>query len=318
MIASACTHEKLAKHGKDRKGNQRWKCCRCNVTVVREMERPLGNMRLEMDKAVAVLKMLLEGMSIRACERITGVNRDTICDLVLHVGQNCDRFLKDGIRGVKAKYIELDEIWSFVGCKAKAAVGKENSEEMGDSWTWLAIDADSKLILSHAVGKRDVNTCDAFLSQLNRATVGRTQVTSDGFSTYTHGVPMHMGSRVDFAQIIKSYSSSQSETRYSPATISNIEKVPRFGNPDEAHISTSYSERLNLSVRMHNRRFTRLTNAHSKSAEHHSAAVSLFVAFYNYCRKHESCGKGKQTPAMAAGLTDHVWSIKELLKATVN
>jgi IS1 family transposase len=170
---------------------------------------------------------------------------------------------------------------------------------VGDSWSWFAIDANSKLILSHVVGKRDDATCDTFLSRLNRATTGRTQVTADGFRTYTYSVPSHLGSRVDFAQLIKTYKSSQTETRYSPATIEKIEKVVRFGNPDEDKISTSYVERFNLSMRMHNRRFTRLTNAHSKTIQHHTAAVALFVAFYNFCRKHETLGKA--TPAKLLG-----------------
>jgi IS1 family transposase len=183
----------------------------------------------------------------------------------------------------------------------------------GDSWTWFAIDADTKLILTYVVGKRDQTASDEFLSKLNAATTGKCQVTSDGFGSYTNGVPLHMGSRVDFAQLIKNYKTQQDVTRYSPATIASIEKVPRFGNPDEDRISTSYSERLNLSVRMHVRRFTRLTNAHSKTTRHHAAMVALFVAFYNFCRKHESCGKGKQTPAMVAGKADRVWTIRELL-----
>lgn len=156
-------------------------------------------------------------------------------------------------------------------------------------------------------------TCSTFLTRLNNATTGRTQVTSDGYGTYTHGVPMHLGSRVDFAQLVKHYKSSQAETRYSPATIDSIEKVVRFGSPDESKISTSYVERFNLSVRMHNRRMTRLTNAHSKSRPHHAAMMALFVAYYNFCRKHETL-KGK-TPAMAAGLTDRVWALADLLRS---
>lgn len=315
MIAIACTHEKLTKHGKDRKGQQRWKCHKCGATVVREMTRPLGDMRIDMADAIKVLKMLLEVMSIRACERITGIKRDTICDLVLVVGQNCDAFLAKTVKNVAAKFIELDEIWGFVFCKARTAEIRNHGPQVGDSWTWLAIDAESKLILSHIVGKRDNATCRTFLTRLNAATVGRTQVTSDGLPAYTYNVPMYMGSRVDFAQLIKSYSSTQSETRYSPATITGIEKTPRFGQRDADHISTSYSERFNLSLRMHVRRFTRLTNAHSKTAEHHAAMISLFIAYYNFCRKHETL-KGR-TPAMAGKLADKAWSIEELLAATV-
>jgi len=312
-----CQHEKLTKHGKDRKGCQRWKCRNCGSTVTNDdHSRPLGKMRIDEDDAIRVLGMLLEGMSIRACERITGLKRDTICDLVLHVGQNCDRFLADNVRDVATKAAELDELWGFVGCKAKTAEAKKLGDEYGDSWSWFAIDADSKLILSHTVGKRDEGTCTRFLTRLNNATTGRIQITSDGLALYTHNVPLHLGSRIDFAQLIKTYKSSQTETRYSPATITGIEKVTRFGNPDEDRISTSYSERFNLSVRMHVRRFTRLTNAHSKSAAHHSAMTALFVAFYNYCRKHETL-KGR-TPAMASGLAERVWTLRELVERTTD
>ncbi len=317
MIANACHHDKLKKHGKDRKGCQRWRCRTCGTTVTRaDYERPLGDMRIDEGDAIQVLKMLLEGMSIRGCSRIMGVKPDTICDLILHVGQNCDRFLEATVRGVATKYAELDEIWGFIRAKDKYAREHHLDPEYGDSWTWLAIDADSKLILAHVVGKRDEDACSRFLARVNNATTGRIQVTSDGLANYTHGVPMALGSRCDFAQLIKSYASTQSETRYSPAKITGIEKVPRFGNPDESRISTSYSERLNLSVRMHVRRFTRLTNAHSKRAAHHAAMTALFVAFYNFCRKHETL-KGR-TPAMASGLTDHVWTLGELLSGVAS
>lgn len=317
MIAPACSHERLVKFGKDRAGKQRWKCAECGKTVTRpDHVRPLGDMRIDEAKAIQVLGMLLEGMSIRACERLTQVSRDTICDLVLQVGEQCDQYLLRTVKGVAARFIELDEIWGFVGCKAKTATAKNKGDEVGDSWTWLAIDGESKLILAHAVGKRDAHTSDTFLSRTSAATVGPCQITSDGFRTYTYGVPMHFGSRCSFAQLIKDYASTQSETRYSPATIIGIEKIPRFGEPDDDHISTSYAERLNLSVRMHVRRFTRLTNAHSKSGAHHAAMIAIFVAWYNFCRKHETLGK-KTTPAMSSGLTNKMWSLQDLLRNIV-
>lgn len=314
MIAIACSHEERAKHGKDRHGRQRWKCRKCGGTFTSNETRPLGDMRIDMDRAVLVLGMLLEGMSIRACERLTGVKRDTICNLILHVGENCDRFLAETIVDVPARFVELDEIWGFVAMKHRTKEAKGiRDESVGDSWTWLAIDADSKLILSHAVGSRDEATCIPFLQRLNHATSGPMQVTSDGLATYTNNVPLELGSRISFAQLVKSYAASQTETRYSPATITGIEKKARFGNPNMDRVSTSYSERLNLSVRMHVRRFTRLTNAHSKSARHHAAMVSLFVAWYNFCRKHETLN-GK-TPAMVAGRADRRYTIRELMKA---
>lgn len=275
--------------------------------------RPLGDMRVDMDKAVLVLSVLLEGMSLRACERLTGMKVDTICDLIVHVGENCDRFLEATVQNVRVKAVQLDELWDFVGCKEKTKIARSRTdEECGDVWTWCAIDADSKMILSHAVRQRDESTGLRMLRRLNQATLGGYQVTSDGLSIYTHNVPFELGSRVSFAQLIKSYSASQTETRYSPATITGIEIKKVFGNPDDDEISTSYSERFNLSVRMHVRRYTRLTNAHSKSARHHAAMTHLFVAWYNFCRKHESVKR--QTPAMAAGVSDHVWSLKELLR----
>lgn len=314
MIAPNCTHDDRKKHGKDRKGNQRWKCRSCGATFASEEKRPLGDMRIDLDKACMVLNMQLEGSSVRACERMTGMKRDTICDLILTAGENCDKFLRSAVVGVEAKTIEMDEIWGFVGCKEKTREAKGHGKNMGDSWTWLAIDADTKMILSHEIGKRDEDTCVSFLNRLNDATTGRCQVTSDGLAAYRHNVPFCLGSRVDFAQLIKNYTSSQTETRYSPAKITSAEKIARFGNPDMAKVSTSYSERLNLSVRMHVRRFTRLTNAHSKSARHHAAMVSLFAAWYNYCRPNSALGK-KTTPAMAAGLAEKPWTIRELLEA---
>lgn len=316
MIAPACQHAERSKHGKDRKGNQRWKCRKCSATFVSSEARPLGDMRISMDQAALVLGLLLEGMSIRACERITGMKDSTICDLVLLVGEKCDRFLEATVVNLPVKACELDELWGFIGMKQKTAdVRGRVGEDYGDTWTWCAIDADSKMILSHAVGDRSEATCVRFLRRLNNATLGRMQVTSDGYACYTNNVPFELGSRVDFAQLIKSYSASQVETRYSPATITGIETVKRFGNPDEDRISTSYAERFNLSVRMHVRRFTRLTNAHSKTYRHHAAMTALFVAFYNFCRKHETLRK--MTPAMAAGLTTHVWTIKELIGVLV-
>lgn len=309
-----CQHTELKKHGKDRRGRQRWRCRSCGATVTKaEHTRALGDMRLDLDKAVIVLGMLLEGMSIRAASRLSGVKADTICDLVLHVGANCDRFLESSVKNVAAKEIQLDEIWGFVFCKAKTAIEKNYAAEFGDSWSWFAIDADSKVILSHTVGKRDDATCSRFLTRLNNATTGRCQVTSDGYRSYTYGVPSHLGSRCDFAQLVKTYANTNSEGRYSPGTITGIEIVPRFGDPSLAKVSTSYSERFNLSVRMHVRRFTRLTNAHSKTVKHHAAMTALFTAFYNYVRKHETL-KGK-TPAQAAGLTDRRWGLRELVEA---
>jgi transposase-like protein/IS1 family transposase len=310
MVVNTCNHESKKKHGKDRKGNQRYRCLVCGATWTERGPKPIGEMRVKVKDACKALEMLLEGMSIRSCQRITGLDRNTLCDLVLTVGQNCQRLLDATIQDVPVTDVQIDELWGFIRLKEKNRIARGYSEEFGDSWTFLAIERNNKLILAHQVGQRDETTCWALLQQLKVATSGRFQVSTDGLATYTNNVPLALGNRVDFAQLIKNYASSQSETRYSPATIISAEKKPRFGNPDASRICTSHVERANLTVRMGVRRFTRLTNAHSKSPKHHAAMMAMFVAWYNFCRKHETI---KSTPAMAAGVMDKAWSIKELL-----
>jgi IS1 family transposase/transposase-like protein len=311
MVVSICTHTHTQKHGKDRRGNPRRRCTLCGATFADKAPQPLGAMRIDPDDACRALAMLLEGMSIRAVERITGLCRDTLCDLVVVVGQNCERLLQAGVRGVETKFCECDEIWSFVGCKERTRHANRYIADEGHSWTFIGIDADTKLVLAYEIGQRDAVTCDAFLSKLHRATTGRMQITTDGLAAYTLGVPFKFRQRVDFAQLFKSFAGGSAAGRYSPAKITKAEKKAIFGNPDPAKVSTSYIERLNLTLRMSLRRFTRLTNGHSKSLKHHRAMQALFFAFYNFVRKHETL---KQTPAMASGLADHPWTIRELLK----
>lgn len=311
MILISCEHETTVKCGKHASGRQRLRCKVCGKYLVEETAKPIGDMRIELKDAVTALSLLLEGMSIRAVERITGLHRDTIDDLILVVGENCGRLLESKIKNVEAKDVQLDELWSFVGCKEKTRVDRAHAADQGDSWTFIALDRDTKLVLTHAIGQRDMATCTRFLRQLDKATSGRFQLSTDGLNTYTLNVPFVFGSRVDFAQLIKSYASTQQVTRYSPAKITGAEKIIQFGNPDYDKVCTSHVERLNLTVRMNIRRFTRLTNAHSKSLKHHIAMQKIFFCFYNWVRPHQSLRKG--TPAMAAGLADKVWSLQELL-----
>lgn len=313
MIVISCQHESSVRCGKDRKGNQRMKCNQCGKYFLAPAVRPLGDMRITMKQAAQALGMILEGLSIRATGRLTGLHRDTIDDLILIVGENCQRLLDAKIQNVKIGAAEADEIWSFVGLKEKNRVARGYSQEYGDSWTFLAIERDTKLILAHKVGQRDHETCWSFLLKLKAAVSSdRFQLTTDGLRAYTLNVPYAFGMQVDFAQLIKSYSSSQEQTRYSPATIISAEKLPIFGEPDDDKISTSYIERFNLTLRMSSRRHTRLTNGHSKSHKHHVAMQAIFFAFYNFCRKHETL-KGA-TPAMASALADTVWTVKMLLE----
>jgi IS1 family transposase/transposase-like protein len=307
-----CAHAHLHKHGQDRQGNQRFKCANCGHTLVAPAPHPLGGMRLDVDKAALALSMMLEGMSVRSVQRMTGLCRQTLADLIVVVGENCQLLLNAKVRNVPVCDVQVDELWSFIGMKEKSRVAKNRILEFGDSWTFIAIERDTKLVLAHTVGQRNSETCVEFLRKLSAATSGRFQLTSDGLRAYTLNVPFVLGSRVDFAQLIKVYASTQETTRYSPAKIVSAEKVPQFGRPDEDRVSTSHIERLNLTLRMTLRRFTRLTNGHSKSLKHHTAMQAIFFAWYNFARKHETLG-GK-TPAMASGLTDKVWTVKELLE----
>jgi IS1 family transposase/transposase-like protein len=311
VVVSTCQHDKTQKYGKDRKGNTRRRCTVCGATFTETGVRPLGSMRIDLKDACRALAMLLEGMSIRAVERISGLNRDTLCDLVLVAGDNCEALLSEAVRGVEAKDVQCDEIWSFVGCKERTRHAARYTGDEGHSWTWIAVERNTKLVLAHQVGQRDGGSCELFLNKLDRATVGRFQLSADGLGAYTLNVPFTFRDRVDFGQLIKNYGGGNTTGRYSPAKIINSQKKAMYGSPDHDRICTSHIERLNLTLRMNVRRFTRLTNAHSKSLKHHRAMQALFFAFYNFCRKHESIG---QTPAMAAGLTKKAWTIRELLE----
>ena len=318
MIA-ACKHQNSSKFGKTRKGAQRFRCNDCGKTYseANSSTAPLGKMRIDLDKACTALNLLLEGMSLRATSRMTGLSRNTLGDLLLIVGERCETFSRAMIKDVEATDVQADEIWSFVGMKEKTRKRIGASEDMGDSWTWIAIERDTKLVLAYHVGQRDGDDCQDFMNKLKRAITGRFQMTTDGLGAYQSTVPFTFRSNVDFAMLIKTYQSAQNETRYSPANIVAIEKKVMFGSPDEQQICTSHVERLNLTLRMQMRRFARLTNGFSKALDHHRAMQSLFFCWYNFVRPHQSLrtedGK-KQTPAMASGLTGGILKLQEILE----
>jgi transposase-like protein/IS1 family transposase len=313
MVVSSCKHECTKKHGRDHLGNQRFRCLLCGKTLIDRSNRPLGDMRIEKDKAIMALRMMLEGCSLRTINRLIGIPRNTVADLLLLIGERCQRFLRERIRNVQTDDIQVDELWAFIQCKEKLRLRMKKSEEVGDSYTFLALDRTSKLILTHQIGKRDSSNTRLFCSRLREAIAGKCHITSDGFAPYTQSVPVALWDKeITFAQLIKVFATQtpREEACYSPATITSIIKKKVWGESDDKQICTSHVERVNLSVRMGARRFTRLTNAFSKSPRYHEAAVALWICNYNFCRSHMTL---KTTPAVKAGLTDAVWSVERLL-----
>ena len=264
-------------------------------------------------EAVGALRMLLEGMSVRATSRLTGLDRDTILRLMVQAGEQCRVFMEASIRGVKAETIEVDEVWSFVRLKARTAriKGVAHLDE-GDSYTFTAIDRATKLMICFHVGKRDGEHTKAFAEKLHGCVAGRPTIYSDGWASYTSIIPDTWGGEVDYAQVVKQFITpgKEDQRRYSPASIIHIEKKQVCGNVENSDISTSRMERMNLTTRMHNRRFTRLTNAHSKKWQNHEAMLGLLYCWYNWCRKHSTL---KTTPAVAAGLATESWTLERLL-----
>ncbi len=305
------------KFGKDRKGQQRYRCLKCKVTFIEPRERLLGDMILAEDKALAVLQHLVEGCSLRSTSRITGVHLRTILNLLAMVGEKCERMMTERIHGVAVSEVQCDEQWQYIGMKAKTKHRKGLEDEtIGDSWVFTAIDRNTKLILAWHLGHRTMSDTVQFTEKLAYATEGRHnfQITTDGFAPYRDAIVLSLGAQlVDFAQLVKMYqANSEKETRYSPAECIGCKKVKVYGNPDMEKVSTSHIERHNLSNRMSTRRYTRLTNAFSKKWAYHHAALALWLAYYNFGRVHSTL---RVTPAMEAGIADHVWSLKELLAA---
>ena len=267
--------------------------------------------KLSADLQATVIGSLVEGTSIRSVERMTGIHRDTIMRLMVRIGGACGTYLDANMRGLTCKRLELDEIWCFVGKKQRHVTVEDNLSEVGDFWTWVAIDAETKLIPSYRVGKRDLETGKAFVGDLASRLTNRVQISSDGLKAYVEAVEASFGADVDYAQIVKSYEAeSIGPGRYSPPKVVSAEKTLIVGNPDKSLVSTSFVERQNLTMRMQMRRFTRLTNGFSKKADNLRSAVGLHFAWYNYVRPHATL---KTTPAVAAGITDHKWSIHELV-----
>lgn len=271
---------------------------------------------LARDKEIAVISALVEGCSIRSTSRMTGVNRGTIEKLLVRVGNGCADLMNRTMIDLPCECLELDELWAFVGKKQRHVTSDDDKRRVGDQWTWVAIDADTKLVPSFLVGKRDHATADAFIRDLAPRLRNRVQISTDGLAAYVAPIAREFqAAGVDYAQIHKEYEAEPiGPGRYSPPKVVATEKTPVIGQPVAEFVSTSYVERQNLTVRMGVRRYTRLTNAFSKKLENHVAATALHFAHYNFCRIHKTL---RSTPAMAAGVSATLWSVDDLLNATI-
>lgn len=269
--------------------------------------------RLPIERRVAVISAIVEGNSVRSTVRMTGVAKGTILRLLADVGTACAAFQDRAMRNLNCRRIQCDEIWSFCGMKQRQ-VPDERADEfgIGDVWTWVAIDADTKLVPCWLVGNRDTQTAKAFIGDLASRLAHRVQLTTDGHRPYLEAVEDGFGGEVDYAMLVKLYGQPESaDTRYSPPVCVGANKTPISGTPDPDHVSTSFVERQNLTMRMQMRRFTRLTNAFSKKIENHEHAIALHYMHYNFVRRHQTL---RVTPAMRAKVTNRLWTVEDIVR----
>ncbi len=298
--------------GKHRNGLLRFRCPQCKRTYTEPHTQTLG-MYIPQEKAVMVIQLLLEGNSIRSTERITGLDRNTIMKLLVLAGEKCEKLLESRIKNIPVSDVQCDEIWGFVQKKeGHKWMYESDRKDIGDAYCFTAVERNSKLLLAWHLGRRDAESTVAFIEKLRTATAEKQfQVTTDGFRPYVDAIDTALVDRVDFAQLVKVYATSnEAEHRYSPGEVAGAVPSVITGNPDPRRICTSHVERHNLSIRMEMRRMTRLTNAFSKKWDNLKAAYALWFAWYNFGRIHRTL---RMTPAMEAGITDHIWTIAELL-----
>ena len=302
------------KFGTQRNGLRRFRCGQCGKTYTEGRTGLFGDMTVSEDKALLAIQLLLEGTSIRSTERVTGLHRDTILRLLVLAGERCAKLMDSQLRNLRCQRIQGDEIWGFCG-KKQRHVKPEDSPEFGDAWIFVSMDPDTKLIPTYTVGKRTRETTYAFLKSLRSriAEEHRFQLSTDGFHFYRKGVEDVFAGQADFAQVIKIFGDhGQNDVagRYSPASLSQTIIKIRDGRPDSRYISTSYIERQNLTIRQSLKRFARLTLGYSKKLDNLKAACALHFAYYNWCRVHSTI---RVSPAVESGLTDHIWTLRELL-----
>jgi transposase-like protein/IS1 family transposase len=325
MECPVCEVEGL-RYGKNRNGTQRFVCRACKLTFSEPREQAphiFADQQLTLEKATAAVRLLMEGASVRSTCRIVQLGQHTLLSLLLRVGMGCERLMHELIVAVPCYSVQCDELWSFVFCKQKTKDRRGyHADELGDCYTWTGLEPRSKLLLAYAVGKRDNLTGLEFVRRLRRATAGDFQINTDGLGVYQSTIPLAFGYNQDHARVIKIYAAPpEGEARYSPPQIVQMHVEVGGGKPNLAAACTSHVERSNLTIRMMLRRFTRLTNAHSKSWDHHEAALGLLFAVYNFVRPHATLTAARDgrkcTPAMAAGLATSPWSIKELIGRAV-
>jgi IS1 family transposase len=270
--------------------------------------------RLSLGRRTQIIGALVEGNSIRSVERMANTHRDTIMRLMVEVGTGCAKLQDEEMRDLTCKRIQVDEIWAYVGKKQRELRPTDNRNLVGDQWTFVAVDPDTKLVPAYLVGKRDLATATQFMTDLSERLANKVQLSSDALAAYVEATERAFGADIDYGQAVKFYDAEPAGAgRYSPPKVVRAERTAIVGAPDPQHISTSIVERQNLTMRMSMRRFTRLTNAFSKKVENHRAAVALHFAHYNFVRLHRTL---RITPAMAAGVSDKLWTLEELVERT--
>lgn len=294
---------------------QRYRCNQCKKTFSEEQDKPLDDMRIPMSKAVMALQLLLEGCAVASVERVTGLHKRTILNLLVLAGERCEKFLERRVKDVAVKDVAIDELWSYVGAHDAHLRRKGIKDpKQGSKWCYIALERNTKMVLAWHLGERNEKDTIEFTEKLSSATSGEFQVSADGWPAYPFALSLSLGDRISFAQQVKIYATSENpNTRYSPAKITKTTIKSVFGNPDRDRVSTSHVERLNLELRMSMRRLTRLTLSYSRKLENLRAAFALTFAYHNFVRLHQTL---RATPAMVAGLSKHVWSLEELLTAT--
>jgi transposase-like protein/IS1 family transposase len=303
------------KNGRDRHGNQRYRCLTCKRRFADQPDRPLGDMRVPVEKALLILTLLCEGSGIRSIARTTGCHQATILRLLVRVGAGCERLLAELVKDVAVQDVQADEVWGYVHCKegTKKRKGITNLEA-GDAYCFIGLERHTKLVLAWHLGRRNGWDTHDFLAKLSRATKGKFQLTTDGFNAYPDSVDYNFGTRVDYAMLVKEFGQEGGEEarRYAPPRLIGAEKISVAGEPDEDRICTSHVERANWTLRGHLRRMTRLSNGFSRKRANLRAALALFFAYYNLVKIHKTI---RMTPAMKADLTRRPWDMADLLAA---